>query len=349
MGKPERKLDCEFLRILRLRLGVDIVALVGGGGKTSLMYALKNMVVSANPSARVVCTCTTKMLKPSSSEIDVIASASSVDEALDHCAKTFDSPHESSDKASSLLLYSSKDPTHDKRVVGVPPSWPFALLKAGACDIVFVEADGSRRLPFKAPDLQRGEPVYPVGCTVTLCVAGVDAVGVVLNEENVCRAHIVSNLTQTTLGATITASCVAQILGSPCYWHLPNNNPSLTNTTGENDPEIGATGVAAATMRFIPCINKVDNPACASIALQIVEEMQRVYSAKALSSNIQIEMILLLGELWGQRGTLISHHTAYAISSKQQQRNAKLSGSSETQVIQHTQSQRQPKKSKSCT
>ena len=53
------------------------------------------------------------------------------------------------------------------------------------------KADGSRKLPFKAP--QAGEPVLPVGgqaidaAMVVVAVAGVDAVGRPVAEDFVCR------------------------------------------------------------------------------------------------------------------------------------------------------------------
>jgi hypothetical protein len=57
----------------------------------------------------------------------------------------------------------------------VEPGWPEALLAAGCCDVVIVEADGARKLPFKAP--AENEPVLPEGAAVVLVVAGADATG----------------------------------------------------------------------------------------------------------------------------------------------------------------------------
>jgi hypothetical protein len=36
-----------------------------------------------------------------------------------------------------------------RKVDGVPADWPSRLLAAGVCDVVLVEADGARKLPFK--------------------------------------------------------------------------------------------------------------------------------------------------------------------------------------------------------
>lgn len=57
---------------------------------------------------------------------------------------------------------------------GIHPSWIPAL--AQSWDFVLVEADGSRRLPVKAPAVY--EPVIPPGTDLVVGVIGLDALAV---------------------------------------------------------------------------------------------------------------------------------------------------------------------------
>lgn len=134
------------------------VALVGGGGKTTLLHALGDQL-----SGRIVLTTTTKMgadehrgrpvvLDPSDDEI-VAASATGPVVALRR--------------------------TEGDKAIGVDPSrcdrW-FATV-----DHVVIEADGSRGRPFKAP--AEYEPVIPSTATLVVHVIGVDALGRVIADQ----------------------------------------------------------------------------------------------------------------------------------------------------------------------
>ena len=75
-----------------------------------------------------------------------------------------------------------------EKIVGFPPEVPRRFL--AEYEVVLVEADGSRRLPFKVPEVW--EPVLPVGADLVIGVAGAAALGKPFREacfryETACR------------------------------------------------------------------------------------------------------------------------------------------------------------------
>ncbi len=79
-----------------------------------------------------------------------------------------------------------------------------------AADVILVEADGSRRLPFKAP--AEHEPVVPAGTTILVPLVGLDVLGQPLDAEHVHRAQLVEGLAGAVPGEPITPGIVARVL-----------------------------------------------------------------------------------------------------------------------------------------
>lgn len=132
----------------------ELVAIVGGGGKTGLLFAL----AAALP-GRVVVTTTTR----------IFAAQIALAPAVCHAAEL--------NRLDALLAAHRVclvvgDVAGDK-ATGVDPALPAALLARPDVDSVLVEADGSRMRPFKAP--AEHEPVIPNGVTMLVTVAGLDA------------------------------------------------------------------------------------------------------------------------------------------------------------------------------
>ncbi len=99
---------------------------------------------------------------------------------------------------------------------------------------IIVEADGAARKPLKAPNAT--EPVIPESTSLVVAVAGIDALGCRLTEENVFRPEIVSRLTGLAIGGTVTAETIATLIT-----HLQ-----------------GITKRSPAHARIVPLINKLD-------------------------------------------------------------------------------------------
>lgn len=132
----------------------ELVAFVGGGGKTSLMFAL----AAALP-GRVVITTTTRIFAAQMNRAAAVvyeSDLSPLGEALAAHGSCLVVGHVEGEKA-----------------VGVDPALPFRLLERADVDYVLVEADGSRMRPVKAP--AEHEPVIPTGTTLLVPMAGMDA------------------------------------------------------------------------------------------------------------------------------------------------------------------------------
>ncbi|HEX7975339.1 MAG TPA: selenium cofactor biosynthesis protein YqeC [Anaerolineales bacterium] len=78
---------------------------------------------------------------------------------------------------------------------------------------ILVEADGSRRLPLKAPASH--EPALPSWTDTVLVVAGLSGLGQPLNPDWVHRSDLFGKLAGIAPGATITPEALAQVLISP--------------------------------------------------------------------------------------------------------------------------------------
>ncbi|RMH68249.1 MAG: putative selenium-dependent hydroxylase accessory protein YqeC, partial [Actinomyces sp.] len=137
----------------------ELVALVGGGGKTTLLFALGDQLGGS-----VILTTTTKMGRERTGGHPVLFSPP--DERL---LADLD--------RSRVVVAWGADGGH--KAVGVDPTvcdhW-FDL-----ADHVVVEADGSRRRPFKAP--RPFEPVIPSRTTLVVACLGADAIGRVIADR----------------------------------------------------------------------------------------------------------------------------------------------------------------------
>jgi probable selenium-dependent hydroxylase accessory protein YqeC len=85
------------------------------------------------------------------------------------------------------------------KVTGIHPSWIEALRRGW--EFLLVEADGSRRLPVKAPGEQ--EPVLPPGADLVVGVVGLDCLGRAMDERTVHRPERFSLITGCAPGAPI--------------------------------------------------------------------------------------------------------------------------------------------------
>ncbi|MCQ2563171.1 MAG: putative selenium-dependent hydroxylase accessory protein YqeC [Mogibacterium sp.] len=118
-----------------------VISVTGAGGKTSLIFAWAREL--AADGKNVVITTTTHMYRPERMEED------------------------------GIRIVVSGDPERPDKVTA-PPEDVLESLRDTA-DVVLIEADGSRRMPLKWPGDR--EPVIPDSTDITVCVAGLSAVG----------------------------------------------------------------------------------------------------------------------------------------------------------------------------
>lgn len=168
----------------------EVVALVGGGGKTTALFALGRH----RPGRRVLTT-TTKMGVDRTGGLEVLLDPT--DEELEAAL----------DQHGRVLVWSA---TAGARALGVERArcdrW------SALADTVVVEADGSRRLPFKAP--RAGEPVIPASTTQLVACVGMGAVGVPIGDG--ChRPDRVAAVADATPADPLTPERLVRVLTSP--------------------------------------------------------------------------------------------------------------------------------------
>lgn len=246
----------------------ELVAIVGGGGKTSLMFALANALPG-----RVVTTTTTRIfaaqmkLSPAvcfltaedakdakknkdnsaSSALSAVYSFAELSEALDrfeHC----------------LVVGTVGSGKDREKALGVPPELPGQLLARPDVDFVLVEADGSRMRPVKAP--ADHEPVIPPEATLVVPVLGIDAIGGRIGEV----AH--------------RPELLCEVIGNLySVWRVPCSvddvlTPEMAAALLAH-PQGGLKGVPAGA-RVIPFINKVETAAQLTTARKIAYHVLRM-------------------------------------------------------------------------
>ena len=165
----------------------ELVSLVGGGGKTTVLFAL-----GAQLAGTVVLTTTTKMGRDRLAGHEPLVAPS--DAALLNAL------------ADRRVALAWRD-VADHKALGVEPDvcdrW------FGLADHVVVEADGSRRMPFKAPLAY--EPVVPSRTTTLVACVGAAALDAVISEQ--CqRPERVAAVAGCTPADRLTPSRLASVL-----------------------------------------------------------------------------------------------------------------------------------------
>ena len=153
-----------------------VIAFVGGGGKTTLIYELAREL--AGVGKQVLVTTTTHMKEPEKKW------------EADH---TVGVPCEE----------------QSRKIKGVSEE-EYRKLK-DRCDILLVEADGAKRKPLKAP--AEHEPVIPKDADMVIGMAGASAIGKTI-EEGCHRAELVGKLLGKNITEVITVEDLVKVLKS---------------------------------------------------------------------------------------------------------------------------------------
>ena len=219
-----------------------MVAFVGGGGKTSLMFALAKALPG-----RVVVTTTTRIF---AAQMKLATAVLSITEIGNWQLKPpIPNLQAILDKHKHCLVIGQ---VRGDKALGVPRELPGQLLARPDVDFVLVEADGSRMRPIKAPAAH--EPVIPLETTLVVPVVGIDA----LNG----RIADVAHRPELVLSLIRHASSVNN--------RLMAEDAAILLT----HPQGGLKGVPAGA-RVIPFINKVETAAQRTAARQIAGHVLR--------------------------------------------------------------------------
>ncbi len=165
----------------------ELIALVGGGGKTTALFALGRQLAGT-----VVLTTTTKMSRERTDgfEVRIRPSDEQLERALVEHRRVLAWGADTADKAIGVTA-DRCDQWYD------------------LADHVVVEADGSRRLPFKAPG--PFEPVMPRRTTTAIACVGANAFGRVIVDR--CHRPLrVAALAGCSPGERLTPPRAAKVL-----------------------------------------------------------------------------------------------------------------------------------------
>jgi molybdenum cofactor cytidylyltransferase len=205
----------------------DVVALVGGGGKTSTLFRLADEI--AGLGKRAVTTTTTRIFagQIEQSPAHLVVEEGRIDWArLDGILAAH---------GQCLLVTSTAGP----KAVGVEPGIVDELARRAAefgIGAILVEADGSRNLPLKAPAAY--EPVIPDATTLLVPIVGLDALGAPVDADHVHRPELIQALLGVDASTRVTPQMAARLL---------------------LDPQGGAKRKPTRA-RMIPLLNKAETP-----------------------------------------------------------------------------------------
>ena len=177
---------------LGLTAAPGLVSIVGGGGKSSLLFALGEELPG-----RVVLTTTTRIF---AAQMNVAKQACSLDD-----------PNWEARIAEGVAAILVVAGIEGERAVGIPRELPARILARPDVDWVVDEADGSRMLPVKAP--AEHEPVVPAETSLFIVVVGIDALARPVGEI-AHRPERVCELTGVGLDDHLTPETLAVLLGS---------------------------------------------------------------------------------------------------------------------------------------
>lgn len=200
----------------------EIISLVGGGGKTTLMFALGRELSIRRKG--ILLTTTTKIWDPEPlDEFSLFLSA--------RLERVKEWVKENLGRYRYLLV--AQDKLDNGKLQGIPPPWTPELFSIPGVSYIIIEADGAAGRPLKAP--REGEPVIPAETTLLIPMVGIDALGKPLHEDYVFRSRIATEILKEKEGTEVKEAMIGRLLAA-----------TLRNKPRE--------------ARVIPFINKIDLP-----------------------------------------------------------------------------------------
>lgn len=179
-------------------LGRELVAFVGGGGKTTALQHFS--VEQARKGRRIAATTTTLMFARQLTSLGPLVLTEGeqgpfmmrLNETIRH----------------NRVVGVARSVGADGKARGLKSAAVDALWRADLADFLVVEADGSHGLPLKA--FGSAEPQLPQESTTVVVVAGLDVLGCPCDEAHVQRAELL----RSTLGVTSEDAVTPQLLGA---------------------------------------------------------------------------------------------------------------------------------------
>ncbi len=199
----------------------QIVSVIGGGGKSSLLRKIGQELVKLN--LKVILTTTTKIEPfPNTGLVLLQGPGKDIREELTYML----------DELKIVMV--AKEHYKGNKLLGVDPDIVRKFKKYA--NVVLVEADGARQRPFKTH--MSHEPVIPSSTDKVIIVVGSDVVHQPLSDETVHRAELFAKKWNMALGAPLTRKIIAkELLSTAGYTRkipVTSNIAILINKTDLN-------------------------------------------------------------------------------------------------------------------
>jgi probable selenium-dependent hydroxylase accessory protein YqeC len=211
------------------------VHLIGGGGKTALMFAAARALTAAGHT--VLTTTSTRILWPGPEDSACVVQGAEAAPLIERLRAEFAlRPH---------VTVVAPSPEGTGKVAGLPLEVLDALAGARVAGHVLVEADGSAGRPLKAHLAH--EPVVSAKADLVIAVIGVTCLGAPMDDAHVHRAALLRERLGRGADAVVTPGDVATILLHPEGW-------------------LGKVGVGTEVVAFV---NQADSPERLAAACQL--------------------------------------------------------------------------------
>ncbi|MBU1056481.1 MAG: putative selenium-dependent hydroxylase accessory protein YqeC [Proteobacteria bacterium] len=193
----------------------ELICFVGGGGKTTTMFAIAQALKSLNK--KVLVTTSTHIFYPDpvKEKYDNIIINNSEEIGI----------FNGIDKSTVTVFGSDVvDIANGRKLSGPNKEFIENLFKKLKFDYILVECDGSKRKPIKAP--ADYEPVVPNNATKTIGVIGLDAIGNPIDEEHVHRNELFCDVAKRSPGERLDEEAVVNLILSSAglFKGVPNGS-----------------------------------------------------------------------------------------------------------------------------
>ncbi len=192
----EGRYHMDISNLLELRHG-QLVSIVGGGGKTSLMERLSGEIFGSGKN--VLVTTTTAIYVPREGWVHRLVMAREGENAV------------FSETGGITALGSHIDELQKLR--GVSAEIICGIKGSSLFDVIIVESDGSKGRPVKAP--AEHEPVIASCSDVVVGVIGIDCIGMRIDNMTVHRVDEFCSVTGKKEGGIIDCGDIAKLIVSP--------------------------------------------------------------------------------------------------------------------------------------
>ncbi|MCK8827290.1 selenium cofactor biosynthesis protein YqeC [Natroniella acetigena] len=218
----------------------EVISLIGAGGKTTTMFKLANELRELD-NRKVVTTTTTKISKPSVTDIDKLLVSKNLDFLLSEIMSL-----------PAQLITVAKEVINEDKLNSINPKWIDELKESNISNInIIVEADGAARKDFKIP--AQYEPVIPKSTDLLLAVVGSRIINQKLTTENLHRASLIESINpKFKLNQPVTVGLITKILLSKSGYDLLAKQKYH---------------------RVIPILNQVDQEDRYHFALEVAEKL----------------------------------------------------------------------------